>query len=210
MENDRWDEGEDFGEEFGFTEIPAEARDIIDKAERLLREIQHKLNQDTEDINERAQKEIAALQKRARQKLRLQRLQLLDQLKPMMEAFAREGKLEEALALHEHLRKLRGDTMGLRPDPGSLLDYHQAIGKTFMFEVSGSTQGPLWGTEVYTADSYLATAAVHAGVLRQGERGYLRVSVVDMTGMIIEGSERNGVWSNSWGPYPFGFRVDRA
>jgi len=56
------------------------------------------------------------------------------------------------------------------PDPGTLLRF-QETGKTLYFEVVGSGQGTVWGSDFYTADSHLATAAVHAGALEQGEQG---------------------------------------
>jgi|GEM_PF-5645094 len=48
-------------------------------------------------------------------------------------------------------------------DPGSLGAYAQQVGKTFYFEVVGSTFGSIWGDGIYTSDSALAKAAVHAG-----------------------------------------------
>ncbi len=73
----------------------------------------------------------------------------------------------------------------------------------------GSTSGFVWGTDDYTTDSQLAVAAVHAGVLKPGERGRVRVRVVD--GLVTyEGTTRNGVTSRSWGSYASSFRVERA
>jgi hypothetical protein len=51
-------------------------------------------------------------------------------------------------------------------------------GQTFVFRMTGSTQGSVWGTDVYTDDSSLAAAAVHAGVLRPGETGTVMVTVL--------------------------------
>jgi hypothetical protein len=83
-------------------------------------------------------------------------------------------------------------------------------GRALLFEVTGRTDGMLWGTDVYTADSDLGTAAVHAGALGDGERGVVRVTVVDGANVDFEGSDRHGVWSESFGEYPVGFRVARA
>ncbi len=215
MSNDDWPPDaageENFPEdELGFDEVPNEAREMIDKSQRNMAQIEQQLMEEIAEIKERAEKEIAALQRRARQKLRVQRLQLMDQLKPMMEAFAGKGKLDEALALRDQIRKLRADCLDVRKDPGNLLTYNAHIGRTFLFDVAGNLNGPVWGTDIYTADSNLATAAVHAGALNPGERAYVRVTVVDMTGMPIEGSQRNGVLTHPWGPYPFGYRVERA
>ena len=50
-----------------------------------------------------------------------------------------------------------------RPGHADQLQQPQHIGKTYIFRVTGVGQGLLWGTGVYTLDSTLAVAAVHAG-----------------------------------------------
>ena len=56
----------------------------------------------------------------------------------------------------------------------------------------------MWGTDIYTDDSQLATTAVHAGVLVAGEIGL--VKVVILPGQEAYAStERNGVTSTSYG-----------
>ncbi len=69
--------------------------------------------------------------------------------------------------------------------------------------------GPVWGSDIYTSDSHLGTAAVHAGALEFGEQGVVRVSILDMTGMPIHGTTRNGVTTMDWPAYNVGFRVDQ-
>src|SRR5262245_55895103 len=58
------------------------------------------------------------------------------------------------------------------PDPGTLAGYQAHIGKTLTFKVTGpplgAAIGNVFGTDVYTLDSSLAGAAVHAGVIRPG------------------------------------------
>jgi hypothetical protein len=44
--------------------------------------------------------------------------------------------------------------------------------------VTGSTRGIIWGSDVYTDDSDVATAAVHAGVLQADETGTVRITVL--------------------------------
>jgi hypothetical protein len=87
------------------------------------------------------------------------------------------------------------------PDPGSLSGFQQQVGKRFVFKVAGTTGGPLWGTDFYTTDSRLATAAVHAGVLRVGQVGLVRVKVVPPRAT-FSGSTRHGVTSDAYGSYP--------
>ncbi|HKA05750.1 MAG TPA: LCCL domain-containing protein, partial [Gemmataceae bacterium] len=95
------------------------------------------------------------------------------------------------------------------PDPGTAANLREQVGKTLSFQLVGSADGPIWGTDVYTADSRLATAAVHAGVLKVGQRGVVRVTV--LPGMdLYQGKERHGVISNSYGSYPVSIRIDGA
>lgn len=135
---------------------------------------------------------------------------MLDRLKPIMESYAKEGKLDEALAIREVMQKFRKDAVKVLPDPGTLLDYQHEINQSFLFEVTGADQGNLWGTGVYTADSELAVAAVHAGILQIGEKGLVRVQMLSMQGMTISGSVKNNVRSSAWGPYPVGYRPSPA
>jgi hypothetical protein len=95
------------------------------------------------------------------------------------------------------------------PNPGTLTNLANQVGKTFRFEVTGSTNGSVWGTGVYTADSSLATAAVHAGVLRPGETKVIRVRIVAGRSRYI-GSTRNGVSSGSWASYPGAYTISRV
>jgi len=83
-------------------------------------------------------------------------------------------------------------------------------GRTVLIEVVGRTDGSLWGTDIYTADSRLATAAVHAGAVREGERGLVRVTIVDSAEETFAGSQRNGVQSFDYANYPVGYRVERV
>ena len=50
----------------------------------------------------------------------------------------------------------------------------------FLFRVTGSKEGAIWGGKdgVYTTDSEIATAAVHAGVLKLGQTGIVRIKVL--------------------------------
>lgn len=95
------------------------------------------------------------------------------------------------------------------PDPGNLTAYQDKIGKTFSFRVTGSATGSVWGTGIYTADSTLAAAAVHAGALKPGETNVVRVRM--MAGRSrYAGSTRNGVTTGAWTSYPASYAVSRA
>jgi hypothetical protein len=82
------------------------------------------------------------------------------------------------------------------------------VGKFYYFEVTGAGAGAVWGTDVYTADSAIATAAVHAGVLRVGQRGFIKVTILPGQ-QGYEGSTRNGVTTHDFGAFPGSYRVGR-
>jgi len=89
-----------------------------------------------------------------------------------------------------------------------LRSLERKIGQSFFFQVTGEEHGPLWGTDVYTSDSALAVACVHAGLLRPGESGTVKVTMVQPL-PAFKGSTRNGVTSNSWTtPWSGAYRVE--
>src|SRR5205085_984087 len=52
--------------------------------------------------------------------------------------------------------------------PADLRSLESKIGQSFFFQVTGEVNGSLWGTDIYTSDSSLGKACVHAGVLQPG------------------------------------------
>jgi hypothetical protein len=108
------------------------------------------------------------------------------------------------------------------PDPGTMQVFQAQVGKTFTFRVTGALPaalvgaggfgfaagGRVWGTHVYTVDSPLALAAVHAGILRPGQTGGVKVTILGPQ-ISFEGSTRNGVTSMPYGPYS-GYRIHRV
>ena len=94
-------------------------------------------------------------------------------------------------------------------DPGTLGGFPGQIGKTYAFRVTGAVggQGGVWGTEIYTTDSWLAAAAVHAGVLRPGQTGVVRVTIMGQVQQFMS-SFQNGINSGHYGPWP-GYKVTK-
>jgi len=81
--------------------------------------------------------------------------------------------------------------------PKNLSGVETAPGQVLVYQVTGSTQGRVWGTDIYTADSSIAAAAVHAGLLRPDETGTIMVTV--LTGSeTYRGSARHGVTSSDY------------
>lgn len=64
----------------------------------------------------------------------------------------------------------------------------------------GDLNGMVWGTDIYTGDSVLAAAAVHAGLVKPDESAVLKVSVTSPPAQ-FQGSMRNGVTSHDFGRF---------
>jgi hypothetical protein len=95
------------------------------------------------------------------------------------------------------------------PDPGNMTGFREQVGKTLRIKLTGEMPnapggggrgGGLWGTDVYTLDSSVAVAAVHAGAVKPGETKVVRVNILPPQ-PAFQGSVRNGVMSNGFGPY---------
>jgi hypothetical protein len=112
------------------------------------------------------------------------------------------------------LRSLRAgpeadqSALDVQSDPGQLDAYQNRVGQTFAFRVTGEARGSVWGTDVYTLDSRLATAAVHAGLVKVGQTAVVRVKIVNSP-PAFGGSTRNGVTSSAYGAYPGAYEFVR-
>jgi hypothetical protein len=93
--------------------------------------------------------------------------------------------------------------------PPHMLELCDPVGATYYFRVTGVAEGPVWGTDIYTGDSALAVAAVHAGAVKAGETGIIKVTVVAPLPQ-YQGSVRNGVTSHEFGRFGTAYRVARV
>jgi hypothetical protein len=93
------------------------------------------------------------------------------------------------------------------PDPGNLSTYQNQVGKSFYFEVTGVLTGPIWGTGIYTNDSRLATAVVHAGILGNGQKGIVKVTILAGQPAYL-GTANNGVTSNNYGAWSGSYQIE--
>jgi hypothetical protein len=122
-------------------------------------------------------------------------------LQELVAYFDRRGRLAP-----EAIRALLDRGFLAADAPPNLLDLGGAVGTTFYFRVTGDAAGPLWGTDVYTGDSALATACVHAGLVKPGETAIVRVEVCAPLPQYA-GSLRHGVTSHDFGRYGSAYRV---
>ncbi|HSQ55442.1 MAG TPA: LCCL domain-containing protein [Gemmata sp.] len=116
-------------------------------------------------------------------------------------------KLADARSLRSGAAGASEDLRDAPTAPATLAAFQQQFGKEMIFTVTGYTHGPqqpsLWGTDVYTLDSSLAAAAVHAGVAKPGESLVVRVRILQSP-LQYFASFRNGVNSTAYGNFPSG------
>lgn len=125
--------------------------------------------------------------------------------------------IQELVAHFERQNQLSNDEIKALLDQGFLAsdapariqDLCDTPGTTFYFRVTGVSDGSAWGTDVYTGDSSLALAAVHAGAVKPGETAVVRVTVMPPLNH-YQGSARNGVTSHDYGRYGTAYRVGRV
>ena len=148
------------------------------------------------------------VRRKAEDDIRKRREILIQKLQSLQDDYTRAAKLDEAVAIRDRLRLLRVAHLKPRQSPGNLATYGTKTGRSFFFDVVGSARGSVWGTDLYTTDSSLAAAAVHAGVLKSGQRGIVKVTIMAPPEEFL-GSVRNGVASMKYGAYPASYSVER-
>jgi hypothetical protein len=97
----------------------------------------------------------------------------------------------------------------IETDPNVVGANANQFGKVLYVRMTGVNNGALWGTDLYTTDSTPGMAAVHAGVLKVGETGVVKVTIV-VPPPNFEGTTRNGITSSPYGQYPGAYTVEPA
>jgi len=158
-------------------------------------------------LAEMLERDIAAIKKKADDDIRTATEKCHAQLQQLQDTFSKAGQLDEAVAVRDRLRLLKSGGVLALPDPGDLSKYYDKVGQVFYFEVIGATDKNIYGSDIYTYDSPLATAAVHAGAIKYAEKGVVKVTI--MPGKSgFEGTERNGVTSRTWTTSPATYKVE--
>jgi hypothetical protein len=116
--------------------------------------------------------------------------------------FERRGKLTP-----QQMQKLLKQGFLATDAPQNMVGLCDRPGQTYYFRVEGAATGTVWGTDTYTGDSALPAAAVHAGAVRLGESGVVKVTVVEPLGQ-YRGTARHGITTSSYGRYDTAYRVD--
>ena len=106
--------------------------------------------------------------------------------------FDRRGKPSKP-----QIRKILDQGLLAADAPANMQALCDRAGASYYFRVLGAEQGMVWGTGTYTGDSSLAAAAVHAGLVKPGERAVVKVTV-EAPLSAYAGSQRNGVTSHDF------------
>jgi hypothetical protein len=153
--------------------------------------------------------QAGSIQAQADRQIAVHRKQAVADLKEIQDRLTRDGQLDEAVAVRDLIRSLSPVPGPVQPDPGSLVNFRDQRGKPLYFRLTGRTQGAVWGTDVYTDDSTLAVAAVHAGVLQIGQTGIVKATFLPGRDS-YPASTRNGVTTSDWGSWSGSYRVERV
>jgi hypothetical protein len=85
--------------------------------------------------------------------------------------------------------------------------YRTWVGAQFTFDCPASgTPGTIWGTDIYTDDSSVCTAAVHAGLITVAKGGKVTIQMLDGQSS-YRGSTRNKIKSNKYPAWAASFLI---
>jgi hypothetical protein len=117
-------------------------------------------------------------------------------------------KLADIRSLRSAMGMAAEDSQNATPAPTNLMTHQLQFGKELVFSVIGFSTGngqqpSLWGTDVYSLDSSLAAAAVHAGLAKPGETVTVRVHIIQSPPQFVA-SLRNGISSSTYTNFPAG------
>jgi hypothetical protein len=103
------------------------------------------------------------------------------------------------------VREVEDQTPVLWNTSASMVNFE--TGKTYKFKCpSGGKESAVWGSDIYTLDSSICNAAVHAGKLQMESGGSVTIELRPGESA-YKGSERNGIKTNDYGQYGSSFVV---
>ena len=115
--------------------------------------------------------------------------------------FDRRGKLPQ-----RDIRRLLEQGYLAADAPVNFIELAEPLGATYYFRVTGEETGMAWGTDVYSGDSRIALAAVHAGLVKVGDKAVVKVVSVAPPPKFT-GSARHGVTTHDFGRYGSAFTI---
>ena len=162
------------------------------------------------EVYKQFEDEAAEIEKKAEAEVQKAKDKAAAELKKLQDLYCKEAKLDEAVVVRDLIRGVRDGVGNALPDPGYVNNPATDIGKVLYYQVTGVNAGQsIYGTDFYTTGSHLGMAAVHCGLLREGQKGIMRVTILPGQNN-YPASTRHGVTSIAYGPWNVSFKVERA
>jgi hypothetical protein len=163
-----------------------------------------------QEVLKQYQQEEAEVHDKAEAEAKKWKEKTLSELQKLQDSYCKDAKLDEAVAARKVIRGFLDGGTTPRPDPGNLAHPETDVSKVFYYNVTGATAGgAIYGSDVYVPGSTLAMVAVHAGVLKEGQRGVVKVTILPGQ-QTYAAVTRNGITSNAYGASTGSFKVERA
>lgn len=123
---------------------------------------------------------------------------------------ATEAKTTTTEASDDKVDEQGADQSGLPSWQRTANPFRDRIGETIEFECDPEGEASsVWGTNIYTDDSSVCTAAVHVGLIQFAEGGTVKIEILPGEQEYI-GSTSNGVKSSNYGSWGGSFRFPSA
>ena len=159
------------------------------------------------------EKDLKAIEAKVRKEAMARFEKSLKQLQDLQDAYMKAAKKDDAAAVAGLIKHLKQEIVVLAldvkvvEDPGTLVAYRGKTDEVFYIKVIGTTDGEVWGSGVYTDDSKLSTAAVHAGLVKAGETGVVKVTILAGQASYT-GTTENEVTTAEYGEWEGSFKVE--
>jgi hypothetical protein len=169
--------------------------------------------EDVKKVVTELEKDVKAIEAKHRKEQLERQEKAVKQLEEVQAAYTKAGKKDEAAAAGGAIKHLKAEgvvlALGVKvlDDPGTLTGFRGKNDEVFYIRVTGATDGEVWGSGVYTDDSNLAAAAVHAGLVKSGETAVVKVTILPGEGSYT-GSTENDVTTQGYDQWDGSFKVE--
>ena len=85
------------------------------------------------------------------------------------------------------------------------MDKRGKVGEVYGYNITGSTEGTVWGDGIYTDDSNIAKAAVLEGKCKIGENCLVCIKIIESKSS-YGSCTKNGISTSSWGHWDGSYR----
>ena len=92
------------------------------------------------------------------------------------------------------------ETITLPDNAQNMQQYRGKTGPIYKITITGNINNTVWGTNIYTDDSFIPKAAVNAGVVRNGERKTVHIEMLPGQSS-YQGSNNNSAATNNYGAW---------